>query len=130
MQCCGAAGTDSRVRQNTAKSPAPSEHTLSSWIACVRVFFRMHLTQTWSLERNNTRTMICHNKMTILCQTAQNVGKQMQEGFAAERTGRQEDFETESQEMQGDFYKMEQTMTGQDGRRLEWRTNGQTTGSR
>ena len=49
--------------------------------------------------------------MTILCQTVQNLGKQMQEGFAAERTRRQEDFETESQKRRDDNNKMEQKMT-------------------
>ena len=49
--------------------------------------------------------------MTILCQTVQNLGKQMQEGFAAERTRRQEDIETESQKRRDDYNGMEQKMT-------------------
>ena len=50
-------------------------------------------------------------QMTILCQTVQNLGKQMQEGFEAERTRRQEDIETESLQRQDDFYSMEWTTT-------------------
>ena len=49
-------------------------------------------------------------QMTTLCQTVQNLGKQMPEGFAAE-TKRQEDFETESQKRQDDYNKMEKKMT-------------------
>ena len=49
--------------------------------------------------------------MTILCQTVQNLGKQMQEGFAAGRTRRQQDFDAEIQKRRDDYNKMEQTMT-------------------
>ena len=50
-------------------------------------------------------------QMTPLCQTVQNLGKQMQEGFAAEKTRRQQDFDTESQKRQDDYNDMERTMT-------------------
>ena len=69
-------------------------------------------------------------QMTILCQTVQNLGKQVQEGFAAERTRRQEEFETESLKRQDDFKRMEQTMTTKMEDGFKRRTNGQTTGSR
>ena len=62
--------------------------------------------------------------MTLLCQTVQNLGKQMQEGVAAERTGRQQDFDTVSQKRQDDHNKVEKTMTRQDGRRPQERTRG------
>ena len=49
--------------------------------------------------------------MTLLCQTIRNLGKQMQEGFAAERTRRQQDFDIESQKRRDDYNEMERTMT-------------------
>ena len=50
-------------------------------------------------------------QMTILCQTVQNLETQMQEGFAAERTRRQQDFDTENQKRQDDDNKIDKTMT-------------------
>ena len=43
--------------------------------------------------------------MTLLCQTV------MQEGFAAERSRRQQDFDIESQKRRDDYHNMEKTMT-------------------
>ena len=64
-------------------------------------------------------------QMTLLCQTVQNLGEQVQEGCAAERTRRQQDFDSESE-------KEKMTITRwksddrQDGRRLQQRATGQT----
>ena len=44
------------------------------------------------LHQNNDQLQ----QMTILCHTVQNLGKQMQEGFAVERTRRQQDFAIET----------------------------------
>ena len=46
-------------------------------------------------EQNQNADLL--QQMTLLCQTLQNFGKQMQEGFAGERTRRQQDFDIESQ---------------------------------
>ena len=59
---------------------------------------------TWS-EAQGSRTEQFHNndllqQMTILCATVQSLGKQMQDGFAAESLRRQEDYRN-----------MEKTMT-------------------
>ena len=31
------------------------------------------------LDRNDIKTLICYNKLTLLCQTVQSLGKQMQD---------------------------------------------------
>ena len=67
-------------------------------------------------------------QMTILCQTVQNLETQMQEGVAAERTRRQQDFDTENQKRQDDDNKIRQDDDRQDEGRLQERTTGQTTG--
>ena len=56
--------------------------------------------QTARTEQHQNMNLL--QQMTILCQTVQNL--------AAERTGRQEDFETESLKRQDDSLRMEQTM--------------------
>ena len=68
---------------------------------------------------NNTRTLTCHNKWRFLCSTVQNLGKQMQERFAA---GRTRDRKTLKPKVRKD--EMEQTMT------TKMEENDQTTGSR
>ena len=62
--------------------------------------------QTPRTEQHQNTDLL--HQMTILCQTVQSLGKQMQ---AAERTRRQQDFDTESQKGRDDYSKMEQTMT-------------------
>ena len=62
------------------------------------------------LDRSRITTPNCLQQMTLLCQTVQNLGKQMQEGFEAERTRRQQDFEIESQKTRDDSNNMESTM--------------------
>ena len=60
-------------------------------------------------EQNQNADLL--QQMTLLCQTIQNLSKQMQEGFAAERTRRQQDFDIESQKRRDDYNNMERTMT-------------------
>ena len=43
------------------------------------------------LDRNRNQNAELLQQMALLCQTVQNLGKQMQQGFAAERTRRQQD---------------------------------------
>ena len=65
--------------------------------------------QTPRTEQHQNTDLL--QQITILCQTVQNLGKQMQEGYAVERTRRQQDFDTQSQKRRDDYNKMEQTMT-------------------
>ena len=60
-------------------------------------------------EQNQNADLL--QQMTLLYQTMQNLGKQMQEGFAAERTRRQQDFDIESQKRRDDYNNMERTVT-------------------
>ena len=79
-------------------------------------------------EQNHNAALL--QQMTLLCQTVQNLGKQMQEGFAAERTRRQQDFEIESQKRRDDYNNMERTMTAkmQEGFRNEQQARQQAQG--
>ena len=70
---------------------------------------------TWS-EPQGSRTEQHQNndllqQMTILCATVRSLGRQMQDGFAAARIRRQEDFAIETLRRQDGYHKMEKAMT-------------------
>ena len=87
---------------------------------------------TWSEPQGSQTEQHQNNdllqRITILCQTEQKLGKQMQDGFAVERTRRQEDFAAESLRRQDDCKKNGKDDDRHDGRRLQERTTSQTTG--
>ena len=60
-------------------------------------------------------------QMTLLCQTVPNLGKQIQEGFAADRAKRQQDLEVECRERRDDYNNMERTMTAKKDSRTSYK---------
>ena len=79
---------DARSRSTTAKNTTCEGKTSGSGSE--------ETGQAARQEQNQNADLV--QQMTLLCQTVQNLGKQMQEGFAAERTRRQQDSDFESQE--------------------------------